>query len=204
MNSVNKSVLILLVILAVQFSAADDSQAIRDLCRLRVGIFPHPNSKLCNEFVKCQVSFSTKLKNQVIKGLRAIFHFQQLINGVVDRCQTGYIFDEKEKRCVVGNKLTCEKDLLSKPEKTNSAENGENIFQLPDSSLPILPPLNLEELCHGNALGFLPNPNACTTFIVCVFEIGEVNSCPSSIPIFDPVRLICVQGIKFKSIVFVS
>lgn len=93
--------------------------------------------------------------------------------------------------------MTCERNFQSQPEPivpTNSPVSIENELQFPDSGVPIVPPLNLEEVCSGNPLGFVPNPNSCKSFIVCVFEIGEVNACPSHIPIFDPSRLICVQG----------
>jgi hypothetical protein len=127
------------------------------------------------------------------------FFFKQLINKVIDQCEPGLIFYEKEG-CVVGNKLTCERGLPETIIPTEKPANINDDQQLPDSDLPIIPPLNLEEICRGNPLGFLPNPDSCTTFIICVFEIGEVNACPSHIPIFDANRLICVQG---KSVVFV-
>lgn len=49
-----KSILVALIGL-VALAAADDSQAIRDLCRFRVGNFPHPNPDLCYQYVQCQV-----------------------------------------------------------------------------------------------------------------------------------------------------
>lgn len=50
-----KSIFVLLVAF-VALAAADDEQAIRTLCRFRVGNFPHPNPALCHKFVQCQVN----------------------------------------------------------------------------------------------------------------------------------------------------
>lgn len=52
-----KSIFVLLVVCVSILVAADDEQAIRDLCRFRVGTFPHPNPELCYQYVQCQVYF---------------------------------------------------------------------------------------------------------------------------------------------------
>lgn len=95
---------------------------------------------------------------------------------MVEQCQSGFIFDQ-QNGCVPGNSDSCKKEIVSLPEldKINSQ-------------------LNLDEICAGNELGFVPNPGSCTTFIVCVFQEGMLESCPNRAPIFDPNRLICVAG----------
>lgn len=57
MKSLLQGVLLLVLALTVKFSAADDATLVAELCRFRIGIFPHPNPELCYNFVICAVKY---------------------------------------------------------------------------------------------------------------------------------------------------
>lgn len=57
MNSTKQMIFVIFVTLVVTFANANDGEAIRELCRLRFGTFPHPNPALCHLFIQCQVNF---------------------------------------------------------------------------------------------------------------------------------------------------
>lgn len=49
-------------------------------------------------------------------------------------------------------------------------------------------------ICEDVTLGIFPNPNECTSYIICVFGTANPNSCPSMTPIFDADSSLCVPG----------
>lgn len=106
----------------------------------------------------------------------------QFINGKVEQCQAGFIFDQQDG-CVPGDSDSCRREVAT------PLEPDQVDFEL-----------SLNEICAGNELGFVPDPNSCTHFIVCVFQQGNLTACPNRIPIFDSVRLLCVAGKKAKDV----
>lgn len=68
MNSYRREIFVLLLALSVTCCAANDEQAIRDLCRFRIGNFPHPNPVLCHQYVECQVKEKFKKVLKVLKN----------------------------------------------------------------------------------------------------------------------------------------
>lgn len=83
---------------------------IRDLCWWKLTTLPHPNPKLCNKFVQCQVKLFlfVTLTNRtcVSKKVWKIQISCQIFNGVVITCAPGKVFIESEG-CVAGNYATC-------------------------------------------------------------------------------------------------
>jgi hypothetical protein len=67
---------------------------------------------------------------------------------------------------------------------------------VPAPTVPTFPtdPIEIEGICDGISLGFLPNPSDCTRFVLCIFEIPEFLTCPSQTPIFDKIGEKCVPG----------
>lgn len=149
-----RSVLLIFVVL-FGFAYGDDAQAIRDLCRFRLGQFAHPNPDLCYQYVQCQ-----------------------FIGGVVRECSNSDEIFAVGEGCVLGDRGTCERFVPPPTVPT----------------FPTDPTLPIESICEGIQLEFLPNPNDCTAFILCIAEVPEFLDCPPQLPVFDPIRLICVPG----------
>lgn len=96
------------------------------------------------------------------------WNLRQLVGGVVNECEAGNIFVAGEG-CVPGNQDTCERDVIVEPP-------------------------NLDQICEGVNLGVFPNPNSCTSYILCVFNAGEIVQCQPNTPVFDIDRGVCVEG----------
>jgi Chitin binding Peritrophin-A domain len=112
---------------------------------------------------------------------------QQFIGGVVEECVAGTIFVVGEN-CVSGNKQTCERDEV--------VTNPTLPTNLPTTTT-VAPP-TIEQICDGVNLGIFPNPNSCTSYVLCIFGTGDIVSCPSSTPVFDSAARACAAGNKSK------
>lgn len=86
---------------------------------------------------------------------------------MVEECEPRSIFLEEEG-CVAGNIETCQRD---------------------DKNLQ-----SIEEICDGVNLGLFPNPESCTSYILCIFGNGQLEQCQSDRPVFDAVRGVCAEG----------
>jgi hypothetical protein len=109
-----------------------------------------------------------------------VIYFRKLITGAVEECQPGMIFDVKDG-CVEGASASC-------------IETPPNREEQSDSEVAIVPKLDLDAICFGKNLAFVPHPTDCALFIVCQFQVGDIRQCPDHSPVFDSSRLICVAG----------
>lgn len=85
MKFITKNSLLSLIALgfAVVSCETDDELLVRNFCRFRIGIFPHPNPILCYKYVNCVVSSSidvAKVYQAIIfsyfySGLMEVFTF---------------------------------------------------------------------------------------------------------------------------------
>ena len=64
MNCAKNKVIVLVLTIFAGFASAEFEEAIRELCRLQIGNFPHPNPSFCGLYVQCQVNFFFQLKNK--------------------------------------------------------------------------------------------------------------------------------------------
>jgi Chitin binding Peritrophin-A domain len=53
---------------------------------------------------------------------------------------------------------------------------------------------DLEGICTGIDLGFLPDPRTCRGFILCIFGLPSEITCPPATPVYDPAQETCVEG----------
>ena len=92
-----------------------------------------------------------------------------MINGVVNYCEDGTIFVANEG-CVPGNKETCERDKIET--------------------------LKRDDICNGVDLSIYPNPDSCTSYILCIFGEQEIIQCPVGAPVFNEKNRSCAEGNK--------
>jgi hypothetical protein len=111
-----------------------------------------------------------------------LIFYEKLITGIVEECKPGMVFDLNG---CVEQKSDCNGEPL--PEETHDS----------NSKLTVNPTVDLNEICAGRDLSFVPHPTECTLFIICQRGNGEIRTCPIRTPIFHPTRLNCVDG-NFK------
>jgi hypothetical protein len=86
--------------------------------------------------------------------------------------------------CVLGDRSTCEVFVPAPTVPTFPTD-------------PTDPTLPIDRICDGVQLGFKPNPEDCTSFILCIAEIPEVIPCPPSTPVYNPATETCAAGDYF-------
>lgn len=211
------------LLLTISTCVADDEQAIRDLCRFRIGTFPHPNPQLCNLFVQCT-----------------------FLNGNVIECPAREIFVEGDG-CVPGNINTCQR--IDPPNNENVCEDI-NIGIIPDPTsctrfilcvfftpefltcppeTPVfdtiqetcvagnpntceiftttLPPPTTttpaittttsspapEGICRGNILRRVADPNSCYRYYLCILGSPRARECSEGRIFVESVQ-VCLRG----------